>query len=150
MARRSRPDDRAGCCARAGLQISVVPQVDRSQGRQRGADLRAIRSRAFRCKEEGTSIPGPLVEFYYKDDALNDPFISDDQAILMGAVKLKSELEELRAAALKINSVLIEIFKKAGMELIDFKLEFGRNEKGQLEGWPHSSLDRKSMIPCRK
>lgn len=83
-------------------------------------------------KEEGTAIPAPLVEFYFKDDALGDPFVSDDQALMIQAAASRAELDELRRSALKINQVLQRLFMSAGMELIDFKLEFGRDQKGQL------------------
>jgi len=81
---------------------------------------------------EGTTMPQPLVEFYYKDDALNDPFISDDQALLMKAVEGQEQLNQLKRMALQINSVLRTEFAEAGLELIDFKLEFGRDDRGQF------------------
>jgi phosphoribosylaminoimidazole-succinocarboxamide synthase len=81
---------------------------------------------------EGTSMSEPLVEFYYKDDALGDPFISDDQALLMKAVPRREELEELKAKARAINAVLLQDFARAGLELIDFKLEFGRTSSGKI------------------
>ena len=74
----------------------------------------------------------PVVEFYYKDDALGDPFLSDAQALMMGTVPSQVDLDSLKARALAINKVLREEFKKAGLELIDFKLEFGRDESGDI------------------
>lgn len=81
--------------------------------------------------EEGTPLEKPLVEFYYKDDALADPFISDEQALMMKVVKTQGELDELKALALKVNQGLIEFFAAVGLRLIDFKLEFGRNASGK-------------------
>lgn len=81
---------------------------------------------------EGTALSEPLVEFYYKDDALGDPFISDDQALMMKAVPQRDDLEVLKTQARKINSLLKPEFEKAGLELIDFKLEFGRNKAGLI------------------
>ena len=49
--------------------------------------------------EEGAPLVQPLVEFYYKDDALGDPFVSDEQAIMLKAAQSKAELEELKAFA---------------------------------------------------
>lgn len=83
-------------------------------------------------KEEGTPLEQPLVEFYYKDDALGDPFLSDDQALMMKAVPRREDLDILKSKALEINRLLQLEFKKAGLELIDFKLEFGRNSAGQI------------------
>lgn len=82
--------------------------------------------------EEGTKIAEPLVEFYYKDDALGDPFISDDQAMLLKAVEKRADLDVLKRQALEINSALKGLFLKAGLELIDFKLEFGRTSDGAI------------------
>ncbi len=74
--------------------------------------------------EEGMLIDPPLVEFFYKDDALGDPLITEDHIRLL---KLATPLQvaELRNQALKINEVLLPFFQKRGMMLVDFKLEFG-------------------------
>ncbi len=82
--------------------------------------------------EEGTPLSKALVEFYYKDDALADPFVSDDQALLLKAVQSQSELDELKRLALLVNKHLQELFDEIGIQLIDFKIEFGQNEKGQI------------------
>ncbi len=75
---------------------------------------------------EGTPLEKPLVEFFYKNDALNDPFLSDDQALMLKAAKSQDELEQLKTKALQINQILKQLFLKAKLELIDFKIEFGR------------------------
>jgi phosphoribosylaminoimidazole-succinocarboxamide synthase len=82
--------------------------------------------------EEGTPLSEPLVEFYFKDDALNDPFISDDQAMVLKAVNNREELEILKREARRINKILQAEFLRAGLELIDFKLEFGRTADGGI------------------
>jgi phosphoribosylaminoimidazole-succinocarboxamide synthase len=82
--------------------------------------------------EEGTSIDRPLCEFYYKNDALGDPFISDDQALLLKAVPSQSVLQELKERGFKVNSALKDFFRAVNLELIDFKMEFGRDSKGQI------------------
>lgn len=82
--------------------------------------------------EEGTPLDRPLVEFYYKDDALADPFISDDQALMMKIVRTQSELDELKAIALKVNDGLIALFGAAGLRLIDFKIELGHTAHGTI------------------
>ncbi len=107
-------------------KVRVIPLEVVTRNRLAGSTAKKL------GKEEGTPLPGPLVEFYYKDDALADPFVSDDQALFMQAVTAKSELDELRAGALAVNKVLQAVFLSAGMELIDFKLEYGRDNKGQL------------------
>lgn len=82
--------------------------------------------------EEGTPLEAPLVEFYYKDDALADPFVSDDQALMLKTVKTKKELEELKEFGLKVNAVLKELMAKAGLNLVDFKIEVGRDSNNLL------------------
>lgn len=76
--------------------------------------------------EEGTPLEKPLVEFYYKEDALADPFISDEQALMLKIVKNQSGLDELKRLALQVNSGLLEFFAGVGLKLVDFKIEFGR------------------------
>ncbi len=81
--------------------------------------------------EEGKKLQKPLVEFYYKDDALADPFVSDDQ-ILMMEISNEQEIKILKAKALQINDLLKDLFQAAGIELIDFKIEFGKNRQGEV------------------
>ena len=82
--------------------------------------------------EEGSPLEKPLTEFYFKEDVLNDPFISDEQALMMKVAPNQEELNELKRLALKVNEGLIEFFGAAGLRLIDFKIEFGRNSKGEI------------------
>lgn len=79
--------------------------------------------------EEGRVLPRPLVEFYYKDDALADPFVSDDQILVLN-IAGEREIQELKAQALQVNEILRGLFLKIGLKLIDFKLEFGKIEQG--------------------
>lgn len=82
--------------------------------------------------EEGTALERPLVEFYFKDDALGDPFVSDEQAMFLKAASSRAELDELRAFALKVNAALLPVFAAASLRLIDFKIEVGRDSAGNL------------------
>jgi phosphoribosylaminoimidazole-succinocarboxamide synthase len=81
--------------------------------------------------EEGTALPRPIVEFYYKDDALGDPFISQEHIDVLG-IATDAEVEALYNQGLRVNEVLKPIFEDVGVELIDFKLEFGRDENGNV------------------
>lgn len=81
--------------------------------------------------EEGTVLKQPVVEFYYKDDALGDPLITEDHIQLLG-LATPQEVLELREKALKVNDVLIQFFKEVGVQLIDFKIEFGRDGNGAI------------------
>jgi phosphoribosylaminoimidazole-succinocarboxamide synthase len=107
-------------------KLTIIPLEVVTRNRLAGSTAKKL------GKEEGTALEKPLVEFYYKDDALGDPFLSDDQALMMKAVPSRDDLETLKKKALEINEVLRAEFKKAGLELIDFKLEFGRNLKGEI------------------
>ncbi len=75
--------------------------------------------------EEGTELKCPVLEFSYKDDALGDPMINDSHAIAIGAAT-QSDIDTIRELALKVNQYMIEFFASVGVELIDFKLEFGK------------------------
>lgn len=81
--------------------------------------------------EEGKVLKQPLVEFYFKNDALADPFLSDDQALMM-EIASQSDLADLKKMALKINATLKELWGKANITLVDFKIEFGKTESGQI------------------
>lgn len=81
--------------------------------------------------EEGVPLPFPVVEFYYKDDALNDPLINDDHVRLLD-IATPEELELIRTEARRVNDVLIELFVGCGIRLVDFKLEFGRTADGTI------------------
>ena len=74
--------------------------------------------------EEGLIIDPPLIEFFYKDDSLGDPLITEDHIRLL-KLATPSQIAELRQQALKINEALKPFFQKIGMLLVDFKLEFG-------------------------
>ncbi|MPW39090.1 phosphoribosylaminoimidazolesuccinocarboxamide synthase [Thermococcus sp. 101 C5] len=80
--------------------------------------------------EEGTELPEPIVELYYKDDALGDPMINYYHAKTLGIDE--KEIKEMEKIALKVNEILQEYFKERGILLVDFKLEFGKNEKGEI------------------
>lgn len=82
--------------------------------------------------DEGTALEQPLVEFYYKKDELNDPFVSDDQALMLKTVEKQETLNELKIKALEVNMALSEFFKAIGIRLIDFKIEFGFDKNGKI------------------
>lgn len=75
--------------------------------------------------EEGMELLCPVLEFSYKDDALGDPMINDSHALACGFA-LQEEIDEIRAMALKVNEIMCAYFATKNVELIDFKLEFGR------------------------
>lgn len=82
-------------------------------------------------KPEGERLSEALVEWYYKDDALGDPMINKEHIRIFGWAT-SEEIAAIETAALKINTLLVPFFDKAGMLLIDYKLEFGRSPQGLL------------------
>ncbi|ANU16538.1 phosphoribosylaminoimidazolesuccinocarboxamide synthase [Planococcus maritimus] len=81
--------------------------------------------------DEGKTIDVPVVEFYLKDDALGDPLITDDHVSML-ALATEQEVASLKDKARKINEVLIGFFQEIGVDLVDFKIEFGRDEHGDI------------------
>ncbi len=81
--------------------------------------------------KEGVVLNKPLVEFYYKSDALQDPFISDDQAMMLEIVNEK-QIQELKREALKLNSVLLSLFERSDLLLVDFKVEYGLDSNHEI------------------
>ena len=79
--------------------------------------------------KDGDALPAPLIEYYLKEDALNDPIISQEHVTLFGLAS-KDELDQIIAMTLKVNQTLQDLFKAIGITLIDFKLEFGRLTTG--------------------
>ena len=82
--------------------------------------------------EDGTVLPFTLVEFDYKNDELGDPKLNDQHCLILGLVNDTSELEYIRYQARRINTILSELFAELGIKLVDFKLEFGRDDNGTI------------------
>lgn len=74
--------------------------------------------------KEGEAITPPVVEFYYKNDALGDPLITEEHIRLMNLAE-PAMVNQIKAWALRINSLLAPFFEERGLILVDFKLEFG-------------------------
>ena len=79
--------------------------------------------------EEGQHINWPLVEFYLKDDEKDDPLLTEDRIKLMG---YGNEIRNFQFMAREVNAILQDIFRKIGLTLVDFKLEFGYDSEHNL------------------
>ena len=105
--------------------------------------------------EEGTRLPEPIFEFFLKSDPLHDPLVNDDHIRVLGWATA-SEIEQMRSLTHKVNAVLKPLFAKGGMDLVDYKLEFG-HPRDDLNGtlvlgdeftpdgcrlWDHSTHDK--------
>lgn len=83
--------------------------------------------------KEGTALKqSPLLEYYYKKDQLEDPFISEEQIRRIPLIEEISFLGQIKEKALAVNDLLRPWFLKAGMELVDFKMEFGLDSENKL------------------
>lgn len=80
---------------------------------------------------EGTQLKKTVLEFSYKDDALGDPMINDYHVFAMDLCSAE-ELDLIKSYALKINEILVPFFKKLNIDLVDFKLEFGKLSDGKI------------------
>jgi phosphoribosylaminoimidazole-succinocarboxamide synthase len=81
--------------------------------------------------KEKTIFDPPLVELFYKKDELGDPLINDDHALLLTDAT-EADLTKIKKMALQVNEQLQAFFKEINLQLVDFKLEFGRNASGEI------------------
>lgn len=81
--------------------------------------------------EEGIVFKEPTIEFSYKNDDLGDPLINDYHAIAL-ELATREEIETIKSMAFKVNSVMKDYFKKLNVDLVDFKLEFGKTSDGTI------------------
>lgn len=81
--------------------------------------------------EEGLELATPIVEFYYKNDDLDDPFINDEHVAFLDLASAE-DLAYIKAETRKINDFLKDLFAQIGLRLVDFKLEFGYDKDGHI------------------
>ncbi len=74
---------------------------------------------------EGTALPRPIIEFYYKDDALGDPLVTEEHVIAFGWAS-QQDMDDMVALALRVNDFLSGVMMGVGIKLVDFKIEIGR------------------------
>ncbi len=80
---------------------------------------------------EGTVFEEPIFEFSYKNDDFHDPMINDDYAVAM-KLATREEIDAIRSYTLKLNDILKDFFKQRGIDLIDFKVEYGKDADGNI------------------
>ena len=81
--------------------------------------------------EKGQRLTTPLIEYYLKCDELHDPWVNEDHVTVLGLAS-REELQQIRSLTLAVNTHLSRLFTTAGLQLVDFKLEFGRDPAGEL------------------
>ena len=79
--------------------------------------------------EEGSQLPRSIIEFYYKNDALNDPMVSEEHITAFGWAS-PQEIDDIMALAIRVNDFLTGLFLGVGIRLVDFKIECGRLWEG--------------------
>lgn len=82
--------------------------------------------------DEGTALPRPIVEFYLKDDALDDPMVTEEHIVAFDWAG-QQDIDDIIALALRVNDFLSGLFLGVGIRLIDFKIECGRIWEGDFQ-----------------
>jgi phosphoribosylaminoimidazole-succinocarboxamide synthase len=81
---------------------------------------------------EGQQLPRPIIEFYYKDDSLGDPLVSEEHVIAFNWAS-QQDIDDIVALALRVNDFLSGMFLGVGIRLVDFKIEVGRAYDGDFQ-----------------
>jgi len=81
--------------------------------------------------EEGTQLPRSIIEFYYKNDQLDDPMVSEEHITAFGWAS-PQEIDDIMALAIRVNDFLTGLLLGVGIRLVDFKMECGRLWEGDM------------------
>lgn len=125
----------------AGVETHFIEQISDTEQLNKRVDiiplevvLRNMTAGSFSKRfgvEEGIALETPIVEFYYKNDDLDDPFINDEHVKFLG-IASDEEIAYIKAETRRINEFLKDWFNQIGLNLIDFKLEFGKDKDGKI------------------
>ena len=125
----------------AGIATHFVKQLSENDQFNKKVDiiplevvLRNVTAGSFSKRfgvEEGIQLETPIVEFYYKNDDLDDPFINDEHVKFLG-IASDEGIAYIKAETRRINELLKDWFNQIGLQLIDFKLEFGKDKDGHI------------------
>ncbi|AUW95689.1 phosphoribosylaminoimidazolesuccinocarboxamide synthase [Streptococcus pluranimalium] len=125
----------------AGVKTHFIKQVSDREQLNKKVDiiplevvLRNVTAGSFSKRfgvDEGLALNRPIVEFYYKKDELDDPFINDEHVQFLD-IASEEEIAYLKEETRRINALLKDWFEKIGLTLIDFKLEFGKDVEGNI------------------
>ncbi|MCC6008164.1 MAG: phosphoribosylaminoimidazolesuccinocarboxamide synthase [Rhodobacteraceae bacterium] len=81
--------------------------------------------------EEGSALPRPIIEFYFKDDKLGDPLVTEEHIVAFGWAS-QQDLDDMVALAVRVNDFLSGLLLGVGIRLVDFKIEIGRIWEGDF------------------
>ncbi|MGE9992691.1 phosphoribosylaminoimidazolesuccinocarboxamide synthase [Streptococcus alactolyticus] len=125
----------------AGIATHFVKQLSENEQLNKKVDiiplevvLRNVTAGSFSKRfgvEEGIQLETPIVEFYYKNDDLDDPFINDEHVKFLG-IASDEGIAYIKTETRRINELLKDWFNQIGLQLIDFKLEFGKDKDGHI------------------
>ena len=125
----------------AGIATHFVKQLSENEQLNKKVDiiplevvLRNVTAGSFSKRfgvEEVIQLETPIVEFYYKNDDLDDPFINDEHVKFLG-IASDEGIAYIKAETRRINELLKDWFNQIGLQLIDFKLEFGKDKDGHI------------------
>lgn len=82
--------------------------------------------------KEGIVLNNPIIEIHLKDDLLKDPLVNDDQLLSLKLIKNTADLQLIKETAIKTNKTLKNLFELSGIDLADFKIEFGYDNEGNI------------------
>ncbi len=82
--------------------------------------------------EEGMQLPRPIIEYYYKDDKLADPMVTEEHIAAFGWAS-QQDMDDILSLALRVNDFLSGVMFSAGIKLVDFKIEIGRVFEGEFQ-----------------
>ncbi len=82
--------------------------------------------------EEGMQLPRPIIEYYYKDDKLGDPMVTEEHIAAFGWAS-QQDMDDILSLALRVNDFLSGVMFSAGIKLVDFKIEIGRVFEGDFQ-----------------
>lgn len=125
----------------AGIKTHFIQQLSETEQLNTKVDiiplevvLRNVTAGSFSKRfgvDEGQVLDQPILEFYYKNDDLDDPFINDEHVAFLGIASAE-EIAYIKAETRRINGLLTDWFAQIGLRLIDYKLEFGRTADGTI------------------
>lgn len=116
-----RLDDRSQLCQK----VQIVPLEFIVRNYIAGSMAKRLRIK------EGTKAPNTILEICYKNDELGDPLINDHHAVALGLCTYE-DLETMYTLTTEINTILSTLFDREGIILVDFKIEFGKNQFGDI------------------
>lgn len=104
--------------------------------------------KSFPMFKKGEKLPVPIIQFFLKDDALHDPLLVDDIIVALN-IASRDEISKMRELTLRINGFLKTFMIARDLQMVDFKLEFGRDSAGEIRLADELSIDSMRLWDTR-